>query len=200
MFVRLFLVSSVTKENFSVLNMDHNKQQTRPKHPHNEASRLSKMSFWWTRNLFQIGVKRTIRDSDVYEGLKSHECDRIANKFSALWKQELGRKNPSVLRMFYNAYGRGILLAGFAFSIIETFYYCAQPLFLGALLDNFVDPDTKKEKAYWYASGIVFGSLLPVLTYHPFSYYIVQQGMKMSIGSTRLVYDKVRKCSNLRQT
>ena len=173
--------------------MDHNKQQTRPKHPHNEASRISKMSFWWIRNLFKIGVKRTITDSDVYEGLKSHECDKIANKFSALWEQELARKNPSVLRMFYNAYGRGILWVGISFSIIETLNRCAQPLFLGALLTYFVDPDTTKEMAYWYASGIVFGSLLPVLTFHPFIYYIMEHGMKLRIGSTRLVYDKVRK-------
>lgn len=93
--------------------------------------------------------------------------------------------------MFYNAYGLPVLIYGLAFSIVETLNRCAQPLFLGGLLSNFVDPDATKNMAYLYATGIVICSLIPVLTFHPFIYYIFEVGMMIRIGSSRLVYDKV---------
>lgn len=94
--------------------------------------------------------------------------------------------------MFYNAYGLPVLIYGLAFSIVETLNRCAQPLFLGELLTNFANPEASKNMAYVYASGIIFCSLVPVLTFHPFIYYIFEVGMKLRIGSSRLVYDKVK--------
>lgn len=171
--------------------MNHKEQQTKVKNPHNEANRLSKMSFWWLRSLYKTGLTRPITEDDIYETLKDHESEKIANKFTQLWTNEMKKKNPSVLRMFYNAYGFSAISIGLMFSIVETLNRCAQPLFLGALLTYFVDPEASKRDAYFYASGIVVCSLIPVLTFHPFIYYIFEVGMKIRIGSTRLVYDKV---------
>lgn len=98
--------------------------------------------------------------------------------------------------MFYNAYGLPVLIYGLAFSIVETVNRCAQPLFLGGLLSNFVDPDATKNMAYLYATGIIICSLIPVLTFHPFIYYIFEVGMMIRIGSSRLVYDKVKRTTS----
>lgn len=95
-------------------------------------------------------------------------------------------------RRFYNAYGLPFLSVGLAFSIVETLNRCAQPLFLGALLSNFVDADGSKQSAYFYASGIVLCSFIPVITFHPFIYYVFEIGMKLRVGCSRLVYDKVK--------
>lgn len=171
--------------------MDHKEQQKKPTHPQTQASRVSKMSFWWLKNLYKTGLTRTITDEDVYETLKDHECDKIAEKFDKLWQDELKRKEPSVLRMFCRAYGLPVLLVGLSFSLVETLNRCAQPLFLGALLSYFVDPDITKQTAYYYATGIVMCAFIPVITFHPFIYYIIEAGMKIRIGSSRLVYDKV---------
>lgn len=171
--------------------MNQKEQQAKVKNPHNEASRISKMSFWWLKSLFKTGLSRPIIEDDVYETLKDHESEQIGSKFTKLWKDELKKKNPSVLRMFYKAYGFSAMSVGLMFSIVETLSRCAQPLFLGALLTYFSDPEASKREAYLYASGIVICSLIPVLTFHPFIYYIFEVGMKLRIGSSRLVYDKV---------
>lgn len=171
--------------------MNHKDQQKRSEHPQSKANRISKMSFWWLRGLYRKGLTKTITESDVYETLKAHEAELIANKFKVLWEQELKKKDPSILRLFYKAYGFGVLSIGLLFSIVETLNRCFQPLFLGALLSYFVDPEVTKFHAYMYAIGIVMGSLIPVLTFHPFIYYIMEHGMKLRIGSSRLVYDKV---------
>lgn len=151
------------------------------------------MTFFWIRNIFKIGLQRPISASDVFEPLSSHRSEKIGQKFSSLWAQELEKKEPSVLRMIYRAYGTGIVFVGLTFSLLETLNRCAQPLFLGALLTYFIDPDVSKDMAYVYASGIVVCSLIPVITFHPFIYYIMEHGMMIRIGCSRLIYDKVNK-------
>lgn len=78
--------------------MNHKEQKTKLKNPHNDASRISKMGFWWIRDLYRTGLKRPITEDDIYEPLEDHESVKIADKFAELWQNELKRKNPSVLR------------------------------------------------------------------------------------------------------
>jgi hypothetical protein len=171
--------------------MNQKSTKQKPINPHNNASRLSKMSYWWCRDLYKVGLKRPITDEDVYETIGHHESERISQRFTKLWEQELKSSNPSTLRMFFNAYGWKITIFGLLFSITESFVRCAQPLILGELLTYFASEDRSKTSAYLYASGIVLCSLIPVLTFHPYIYFVFEVAMKIRIGSTRLVYDKV---------
>lgn len=171
--------------------MDHKEERVYPENPKKNAPRISLMTFFWIRNIFKIGLQRPITVSDVYEPLSCHESEKISEKFQTLWDKEVKKKEPSVLSMIYGAYGNGILFVGLAFSLLETLNRCAQPLFLGALLTYFVDETVSKDMALMYASGIVLCALIPVLTFHPFIYYIMESGMKIRIGCSRLIYDKV---------
>lgn len=172
--------------------MNEQSTKQKPINPHNNASRFSKMTFWWCRDLYKIGLQRPITDEDVYQTIGHHESERIANRFSKLWAQELKSSSPSTLRMFYNAYGAPLLIFGLLFSVTETLARCIQPLILGELLTYFADENASKSSAYLYASGIVICSLVPVLTFHPYIYFIFELAMKIRIGCSRLVYDKVR--------
>lgn len=78
--------------------MNHKEPKSKVKNPHNEASRISKMAFWWIKDLYKAGLKRPITEDDVYETLETHKSVEIADKFAALWQKELERKDPSVLR------------------------------------------------------------------------------------------------------
>jgi ATP-binding cassette, subfamily C (CFTR/MRP), member 4 len=171
--------------------MIQKEHRQKPKNPHNDANRLSKLSFWWLRSLYRLGLTRTITEDDVYETLKEHQSERISAKFIRLWNDELSRKDPSVLRMFYNAYGFWTLIFAVVFSVIESLNLCAQPLFLGALLNYFVDVEVSKGEAYFYASGIVVCSLFLVISFHLYCYYVAEIEMRLRIGCSRLVYDKV---------
>jgi ATP-binding cassette, subfamily C (CFTR/MRP), member 4 len=171
--------------------MDHKEQQKLAESPHKYANRLSKMSFWWVRDLYRKGLTKTITEQDIYQTNADQESAKIGDKFTKLWDDELQRQNPSVLRMFYRAYGFPLLSIGLIFSISETLNRCAQPLFLGALLSYFANPEASRNDAYLYGSGIVLCSLIPVITFHPFIYYAMETAMKVRIGSSRLTYDKV---------
>lgn len=140
-----------------------------------------------------MGMKATIAEEDIYNNLDVHNSKPIADKFKRLWEDELTQKSPSVLRMFYRAYGLGVIVIGLLFSISETIIRCAQPLFLGAMISYFVggDDGVTKTEAYYYAIGIAICSLLPVITFHPFILYIIEMGLKIKLGCQALMYQKV---------
>lgn len=68
-----------------------------------------------------------------------------------------------------------------------------QPLFLGGLLSYFVPGQNiiTRQDAYLYAAGIIFCSLIPVLTFHPFILHIYEKGTQMRLACTGLLYKKV---------
>jgi ATP-binding cassette, subfamily C (CFTR/MRP), member 4 len=171
--------------------MNHTEQQKLAESPQVYANRFSKMTFWWIRDLFRKGLTQTITEQDIYQTNADQESAKIGDKFTKLWDDELQRQNPSVLRMFYRAYGPSVLTIGFLFSICESIMRAAQPLFLGALLTYFADQKASRNEAYLYGFGITLCSLIPVITYHPFVYYAIECAMKVRIGSSRLIYDKV---------
>lgn len=67
------------------------------------------------------------------------------------------------------------------------------PLFLGCLVGYFAADQTtiSESEAYCYALGIVVCMLVPVLTFHPFIFYIFQVGTKLRLALSGLIY---RKC------
>lgn len=67
------------------------------------------------------------------------------------------------------------------------------PLFLGCLVGYFATDQTTitESMAYNYALGIVICMLLPVLSFHPFIFYIFQVGTKLRLALSGLIY---RKC------
>ncbi|GAB0093529.1 probable multidrug resistance-associated protein lethal(2)03659 [Sergentomyia squamirostris] len=170
---------------------------SRKKNPVQDASFISKRSFWYLLELFRIGSKRPIEDGDIYETLPEHKSEGISHKFEKLWAVESKKKSPTLLRVYLKAYGLPVIGWGLLFSLIETVTRVAQPLCLGGLVMYFSpgEAPVTKEEAYLYASGIVLSSLIPVLLFHPFILFIFQHGMKIRVGTCALMYKKVMRLS-----
>ncbi|GAB0093527.1 probable multidrug resistance-associated protein lethal(2)03659 [Sergentomyia squamirostris] len=169
----------------------------RMRNPVEDASFLSKRTFWWLKQLYKMGMKRPIEDEDVYETLPEHRCENLSNKFTKWWEEELKNKSPSLVRMIARAYGRNILIFGLLCSLTESGLRIVQPLSLGGLVTYFSpeQEDISRGDAYLYAVGIILSSLIPVLMFHPFILYLDQMGMKMRLGSVALIYKKVLRMS-----
>jgi ATP-binding cassette, subfamily C (CFTR/MRP), member 4 len=82
-------------------------------------SNQNDLSFRWTKEIFQKGSKQ-YDDSDIYLTRKAHKSKDIFNLFDRLWKEELQKPNPSMLRTIYRAYGAKTILLGLIFSVQET--------------------------------------------------------------------------------
>lgn len=171
--------------------MDHRKKKTLTQNPRKLAGLLSRITFWWVRDLYKKGLSKIITEEDVYQTSECQRSAKIAEKFTQVWNQESQEKHPSVFKLIFKTYGYKLLPVGLAFSVFESLLRCAQPLFFGALLSYFSSPEEPRSSAYIYATGMIMCSLIPIATYHPFYFYSMETAKKIKIGLTRLVYDKV---------
>ncbi|XP_063704489.1 probable multidrug resistance-associated protein lethal(2)03659 [Culicoides brevitarsis] len=165
-----------------------------------KANFISTMTYWWLRHIFVKGYKKPIEEEDVFACLKEHESDGLHKIMGKLWAEEKVKKKPSMLRVFYKAFGPKTLFWGLVFSCVESGVRLILPLCLGNLVTYFAPGQTQltKNDAYLWASGIVICSLIPVLTFHPFIMFIFQVGMKLRIGCCCLIYEKtlaLKKCA-----
>lgn len=175
------------------MNRDRVYSKNKAENPVRSASFLSRRTFWWLKDVFRAGQRNEITEDFLYATLPEHKSQKLADKFERLWVEELQRPQPSLLRLFYRAYGRAAVLWGLIFSALETTNRVAQPLMLGGLVSYFSPGQTQisEREAYYYAAGVIGCSLFPVLTFHPFILYIFEVGLKLRIGSSCLIYNKV---------
>uniref|UniRef100_A0A182M8V5 Uncharacterized protein n=1 Tax=Anopheles culicifacies TaxID=139723 RepID=A0A182M8V5_9DIPT len=135
--------------------------------PVQNASFLSKRSFWWLREMFNYGQRREITEEKLYATLPEHSSHGLAETFERLWSEEVerGPDKASFGRVYWRAFGKETLTWGMLFSAFETANRVAQPLLLGELVSYFTpNQDTISERdAYLYAIGVITCSLLSVL-------------------------------------
>ncbi|XP_036323349.1 probable multidrug resistance-associated protein lethal(2)03659 [Rhagoletis pomonella] len=169
------------------------KKIERPINPYTTVNFLSRWSFWWMRDIFRQGLNGPLKEEDLYQNRESLDSERLTDKFSKLWEDERLRKKPSILRVIGRAYGSVFLPLGVLFSITESICKAIQPLLLGGLVAYFAEGQTTttETQAYKLAVGIVLCSVIPVVTFHPFIFYIFQVGTKIRLGLSGLIY---RKC------
>ncbi|XP_055848004.1 probable multidrug resistance-associated protein lethal(2)03659 [Episyrphus balteatus] len=165
----------------------------KPPNPVLKANLLSKWSFWWMKDLFRRGLQGPLTDEELYEHKKDLGSERVTEIFGRLWEDEKLKKKPSIVKLIFRVYGSKFVPLGFFYSVLESATKALQPLFLGNLVSYFVAEQNTltKDDAYMYALGIVICSLLPIITFHPFIFYIFQVGTKVRLGLSGLVY---RKC------
>ncbi|XP_055536637.1 ATP-binding cassette sub-family C member 4-like [Wyeomyia smithii] len=177
------------------MNRDREFSKNKAENPVRNASFLSRRTFWWLKDIFRAGQRNEITEDMLYATLPEHKSQKLSDKFERLWVEELQRSQPSLMRVFYRAYGKATLLWGLLFSAFETANRVAQPILLGGLVSYFSPGQTEisEREAYYYAAGVIGCSLVPVLTFHPFILFIFEVGLKLRVGSSCLIYNKCMK-------
>lgn len=74
----------------------------------------------WLKPIFQIGLRRAIREDDIYAVTNGMQSDRNTEAFAKLWQLELKKKDPSLLRVISKLHGFTVLTLGLMFSLAET--------------------------------------------------------------------------------
>ncbi|XP_052864944.1 ATP-binding cassette sub-family C member 4-like [Anopheles cruzii] len=166
----------------------------REANPVTRANLVSWYTFWWLKNLFQTGLKRPIEETDIYDTLSQHQSAQLAFEFERQWKQERKRnqQSPSFLRVICRIYWRHILGYGSMYTIVDLMARILQPQCLGGLVSYFAPGQSTigKREAYYYATGIILCSFVPVAIFHHFILYIFQIGMKIRVACCSLLYKK----------
>ncbi|XP_065361821.1 probable multidrug resistance-associated protein lethal(2)03659 [Calliphora vicina] len=170
------------------------KKVIRPQNPYSKANIFSRMSFWWTTELFRLGWTKSLDETDLYEIPRDLDCEDGTEFLGKLWEEEKRTKqNPNIVRVICKAYGKRFLPIGFSCALFETSLKCMQPLFLGGLVSFFAAGQTNvsENQAFAYAAGIVLCYLLVVMTMQPYFFYACKTGTRIRVALAGLIY---RKC------
>ncbi|XP_037050747.1 multidrug resistance-associated protein 4-like isoform X2 [Bradysia coprophila] len=169
------------------------RQKSQESNPISNASILSKLTFWWLKPLFIIGLKRAIEEDDIFAITNSMRSDQNTRKFAKLWELELKKKNPSMIRVMLRANGYKVHIIGILCSLIETLARLIQPICLGGLVTYFAQnnpTDTMLYDSYMYATGIVLSTAVLIVSYHPFNLYMLKTSCKVRLACSGLIYEK----------
>ncbi|XP_061393549.1 probable multidrug resistance-associated protein lethal(2)03659, partial [Musca vetustissima] len=174
-----------------------------PQNPRETANPLSTMMFCFTMPTFFKGRKKVLDETDLFRALKEHKSDLMGNKLSQAWEEQIEKskrtgKDPSLIKATVKVFGLHYMLLGILMFLFEIFLRCSQPLFLGALVSYYADPETDKtdqSKAFLYALGVILTSAGSVLFMHPNMLGIVHMGMKIRVAICSMIYRKALRLS-----
>ncbi|XP_036338640.1 probable multidrug resistance-associated protein lethal(2)03659 [Rhagoletis pomonella] len=147
----------------------------------------------WTRGVFKKGYLGNLGPDDIYEHVPKLDSKTLSNSLISYWEKEGRRKNPSLLRMIFSAFGWQFVPMCIIYSILEITLHTFQPLFLGELVSYFSEgqTDISDQHAYLAATGIVLCSLTASLCFHPFMFFLFKTGTAIRVACAGLIY---RKC------
>jgi hypothetical protein len=72
------------------------------------------------KDLFALGLKRTITTDDIYDCLSSHQSARVTDQFAQVWEaQEADGGKPSIFRVIRKIYGTRIVGLGLGYGLLD---------------------------------------------------------------------------------
>ncbi|XP_039312480.1 multidrug resistance-associated protein 4-like isoform X1 [Solenopsis invicta] len=184
--------------------------------PREKANFFSIIFFWWMRELFMIGIKRDLKESDIYQPLKADESERLTDHLEKYWNYELdklkkleytvgkdGEKVPlkrNARPRLYKAICKAFWLPYFIIGIY-LFIQCSiirvvPPILQGWIINYFSRNTTGTNKiqlndALIYVGGLVICSIISVIIMHQTVVLSLQFGMKIRVACSSLLYRKL---------
>ncbi|XP_055536688.1 probable multidrug resistance-associated protein lethal(2)03659 [Wyeomyia smithii] len=157
-----------------------------------KAPLLSRLTFWWLRDLFRAGQRNAITEDSLYATVPNLKSVRLQEQFDRLWSDELRKARPSLVRAIFRAVGRPVLVWAIVLTVIETAIRLGQPYFLGLVVSYFSanQTDVSRQEAWLYAAGMIICSLVPAFTFHPYYLFMFEIGTKIRVACSCLIYKK----------
>lgn len=93
-------------------------------HPEEDASFLSKITFFWLIDLFQFGHNNQLTVNDIYRVRRYDASGHVSREFSSVWNDELRNGRKSLWRVIRKIYGCRVVFGGLLFSIVDTIFRC----------------------------------------------------------------------------
>jgi ATP-binding cassette, subfamily C (CFTR/MRP), member 4 len=158
----------------------------RPPNAFGTASFLSKLLFTWPYPLLQLGMRKTLQDSDLPESLPADSSAYALPYFTRLWQREQQRERPSLRRAiamdFWSSvwYAQPLMAAGAAAKV-------TQAVALGQLIKFF---QGEQEKGYQWATILVGCGIVILFEHHHLFFFTWRKGMQIRIACIAAIYDK----------
>lgn len=192
--------------------MSNRHVEDQPENPYNQASLLSKTSFFWLNPFIRKGFQKELVLEDLYKVPDEDLSKDLGGKLKREWDKELRNiregKKANFVRALCNAFGFWYLLSGIWVAVGECIVRPLQAISLGWLIRDvnlylslgpLSDP-VFVDDLYWrvFYDGLVliFLSIVALITVHPYVFCTQHTGMKVRIACCHLIYRHSLKLSN----
>ncbi|XP_063915980.1 probable multidrug resistance-associated protein lethal(2)03659 isoform X1 [Zophobas morio] len=175
--------------------MNSEKRQKQQANPRQLANVLSKITFWYTRELFIKGFNRELEQEDLYEVLPEFDTNSLGDRITHEWTLHKHRKNDAMFSIFWKMFGKHYLLLGLT-KIIHIISDVLRPILIGRLVYFFTSDQTEltKQDAYMYSFFLIGLQIFNVFYRHNYYFVVETLAIKVRTAICALIY---RKCLKL---
>ncbi|XP_025835574.1 probable multidrug resistance-associated protein lethal(2)03659 [Agrilus planipennis] len=170
----------------------------RETNPRVNANFLSIITFFFTRQIFEKGVRRGIYERDIYDVLDSYKSENLGERMEQEWEKTKKKKLP-VIACLFKMFGLQYMAYGIIVFIVKTALMVVKPLSVGKMISYF-DPNKvekmEREEALFYAFIFLFSTFCWTLFTHNQIFYIHQFVLKINIALSGLIYRKSLRLSS----
>ncbi|XP_034117135.2 probable multidrug resistance-associated protein lethal(2)03659 isoform X3 [Drosophila albomicans] len=172
-----------------------------PKNPREQINPIAELMFCFVFPVLFKGRQKTLDPTDLYRPLKEHKSETLGDRLCAAWDEEVTRrtaqkKSPRLGRVVVRVFGFHLFITGVLLGFKEILTRVTQPIFLFGIMAYFTNADPDRNKAIFYAVGLISACVLTVITGHPCMLGIMHLAMKMRIAISSMVYRKSLRLSH----
>lgn len=95
------------------------KQDGKPQNRFDEASLLSKFSYFWVIDILKVGFKKPIVEEDIYECAENQKSNKSFGEFKSIWIDEQKHRKPKLVKSIVKFCALRIFLIGIPVMILE---------------------------------------------------------------------------------
>ena len=165
-------------------------------HPQSKASWISFLLFWWTNDLFKIGYKRPLQQSDFWPLHEEDKTRVLTKQLHSQWTKDLRDsrqkgKEPRLWKSAMKVLSRKdlciIVFAGFLDSVGRFL----QPFFLGVFISTLMSSAPERTLLCFCAVLMLLVVLMKSVAVHHSSFKLYVIGMRMKASLKGLIFKKV---------
>ena len=161
----------------------------RKESPEDSVNIIYFLTFMWVTPLINYGFDYALQHTDLWELLKEDESKHSDAKFQAVWREELQKPNPSLIKSLIKVFGPSILITAFH-RLVQDLSAFVGPVTLGYIITYIHDG----EDPLWYGLllvlimfiGTQIGNVSSTLYFHRGS----RDAIKVRGALTCAVYNK----------
>ncbi|XP_063923495.1 ATP-binding cassette sub-family C member 4-like [Zophobas morio] len=173
--------------------MNNEKSEERQNNPRQTANIFSRITFWYTYDLFKTGFKRELEEKDLYDVLPEFNTSELGDRMEREWNEHKKDKNAMFL-VLWKMYGKYycILSVTMLFTIILN---VIRPIIIGKVVSFFTpgEENLSRTPALLYVVFLLVLQLVDVVCKQNYLFMIENLGIKIRSAFCSLIYRKFLK-------
>ncbi|RWS03367.1 ABC transporter-like protein, partial [Dinothrombium tinctorium] len=161
--------------------------------PADSASFLSFVTFWWVNELVILGVKRPLKQFDIWHLSLKYKTVEVLKRFSKMWNRSKAKqskeKEPNATWILVKTFWPQLLLAA-VFHFVQSVLIFVNPIILDNLI-TFVSSSQPTWRGYFFVLLLLVTDLTNTLFTAQYQFQIYTTGLRIRSCLISSIYRKV---------